>query len=121
MSENKWKEFESKEYRIENLGRPAVFLIPSKKIEGTALEKELHQFLIKNFGAFTVRSDFDFGFWKSEGVIINDHCKEYEVSFAGKDRISLLLKKLTEIVSQIGEECIYVKAGQYAAAVYPKR
>lgn len=121
MSENKWKEFEREEYRIENLGRPAVFLIPAKKIEGTALEKQLHQFLIDNFGAFTIRSDFDFGLWKSEGFIINDHCREYEVSFAGKERIPLLLKKLTEIASQIGEKCIYVKAGQYAAVVYPKR
>jgi len=41
------------------------------------------------------------------------------VSFDGKDRIPSLLAKLGEIAKLIGEECIYCKAGQYAAIIYP--
>ncbi|MDA2922393.1 hypothetical protein MYX07_03965 [Patescibacteria group bacterium AH-259-L07] len=124
--ESKWKPFEGQEYVIEDLGRPAIFLLPIRKlkilIEGTTVKEHLHRFLIKNFGAYTTSTIPGFGFWKDvQKATISDECREYEVSFLGKERIPTLLKKLAEIACTIREECVYVKAGQYSCLVYPRR
>jgi len=123
--ENKWLGLEGDTYRIENLGRPGIFLLPSHKLrqemEGTTVEDHLHNFLIENFGAFTTTMVPYFGFWHSTGNkrIDYDECRQYEVSFDGKKLIPVLLAKLAEIARVIDEECIYVKAGQYSALIYP--
>lgn len=124
MSQNKWKLFKGKKYRLENLGRPAIFLLPIKKLHvklnALTIEEDLRSFLIKNFGAYSVSIIPSFGLWKnSEGAIISDECRQYEVSFVGKEKIPLLLGKLAEIVIALEEECIYFKAGQYSCLVYP--
>ena len=123
---SKWAPFRRKEYIIEDLGRPAIFLIPinklQKKIEGVTVRESLHQFLVKNFSAYTTSTVPGFGFWKNDKKLtIVDECCEYEVSFLGKNKIPVLLRKLAEITNATGEECIYVKAGQYSALVYPKK
>lgn len=124
--QNKWKGFSSGDYTIKNLGRPAVFLLPTKKLNkkfgGETLKSNLHKFLIKNFGSYTTSIVPQFGFWKksNESTIV-DECCEYEVSFLGKNRIPLLIKKLSEIASAAKEECVYLKAGQYSCFVYPGR
>ena|SRR3989338_7786853 len=124
---NKWRSLSSKEYILVDLGRPAVFLLPVRKLKkrvsrDKTLEEDLHQFIIRNFGAYTTSVIPSFGVWKKEKrAVISDECREYEVSFLGKEKIPLLLKKLAEIATFIGEECIYVKAGQYSALVYPRR
>ena len=126
--ENKWKEFEGEEYGIENLGRPASFLVPSHKLktksgEGAkTIEEDLHDFLFREFGAFTTTNVPYFGLWRDAGSrTVYDECRLYEVSFAGKERIPKLLKKLAEVAAAISEDCIYFKAGQYACLVHPKR
>ena len=125
MNNNKWAGLDDESYKIEDLGRPAVFLLPLEKLKTTigdkTAEEELHAFLTKNFGAFTTTTVPYFGFWRAAGTqIIYDECRLYEVSFAGKEKIPLLLKKLAEVARAIGEECVYFKAGQYACLVYPK-
>lgn len=119
----KWSSFTCDDYALEDLGRPAIFLIPTKKLrKSRKVEKELHKFLVRSFGAYTSSTIPSFGFWRnSKKATICDECRQYEVSFPGKERISLLLKKLAEIALVLKEECIYVKAGQYSALVYPKR
>ncbi|MDP2696362.1 MAG: hypothetical protein Q8O87_03915 [bacterium] len=119
--ENKWAGLEGPGYHLENLGRPAVFLLPSAKIEmQPQIEHGLRTFLTENFGAFTVTVVPSFGVWKDANhSVIDDSCLQYEVSFAGKDRIPLLAKKLAEIAQDINEQCIYLKAGQYSCLVYP--
>ncbi|MDP3962947.1 MAG: hypothetical protein Q8Q39_00425 [bacterium] len=124
--ENKWSGLDGEEYTIEDLGRPAIFLLPSHKlrseISGKSIEEDLHQFLSENFGAFTTTAVPYFGFWRGSGTrVVYDESRLYEVSFAGKDRIPLLLDKLARVARVIGEECIYFKAGQYACLVYPKQ
>ena len=121
---NKWSGLEGEGYRIEDLGRPAVFLIPVRKLKvgvlGRTTEEKLRRFLIGNFGAFTSSRVPSFGFWKDiEQATISDECAIYEVSFVGKDKISILLKELAQTARDIDEKCIYFKAGQYACLVYP--
>lgn len=123
---SKWAEFaENGNYRLVDLGRPAVFLVPEKKLKlkigGKSIERHLQSFLSENFGAFTSSAMSNFGVWvNDEQVVSRDRCRVYEVSFLGKDKMSLLLKKLAEIAAAIKEECIYFKAGQYSCLIYPK-
>ena len=122
---NKWKGLGTENFRFKDLGRPAVFFLPIKKLqikiwEGN-IEENLHRFLIKNFEAFTYSTVSNFGVWvNGHQEVISDECRLYEVSFIGKEKISLLGEKLAEIAEVIKEECIYFKAGQYAALIYPK-
>lgn len=125
MNDNKWRGLEGKSYKIEDLGRPAVFLLPLQKLkkmaDGATTEENLHRFLTETFGAFTTTTIPYFGFWRGNGAELTyDECILYEVSFAGKEKVPLLLAKLAEIADAIGEKCIYFKAGQYACLVYPK-
>ena len=122
---NKWLGLKGETYRIEDLGRPAMFLLPSHKLRmamgAATVEENLHQFLSKEFGAFTTATVPYFGFWRSANdQVAYDECRLYEVSFVGKERIPFLLEKLAEVAVAIEEECIYFKAGQYACLVYPK-
>jgi len=124
-NKSKWSEFGGKSYRIEDLGRPAIFLLPSRKLRtkmgSKTVEEKFHEFLAETFGAFTTTAVPYFGFWRNTGAqLIYDECRLYEVSFAGKEKIPLLLEKLAEVARAIGEECIYFKAGQYACLVHPK-
>jgi hypothetical protein len=124
---SKWINLLGKEYKLVDLGRPAVFLIPIKKLKqrmenGKMVEKDLQEFLISNFGAYTSATIPGFGFWKdAKQAIIFDRCREYEVSFLGKKKIPTLIRKLAEIAEVIDEECIYLKTGQYSCLVYPKK
>ncbi len=131
---NKWLGLGGETYEIEDLGRSAIFLLPLNKlgimVGGETIEKNLHRFLDEKFGAFTAMTSSKaamtimgpcFGFWRNSlAELVYDECRLYEVSFAGKERIPLLLEKLTEVMRAIGEKCIYFKAGQYACLVYPK-
>ncbi len=123
---SKWAGFaKNPHYRLVDLGRPAVFLIPEKKLRiksgSENLEKHLENFLSKEFRAYTSSIIPNFGVWISDReVVFKDRCRIYRVSFEGKNRIPTLLKKLAEIARIIDEECIYFEAGQYSCLVYPK-
>lgn len=112
-------------YHIKDLGRPAVFLIPAKKLKlevgDVSIEKDLDRFLEKRFGAHTKSSGLYFGVWINGKRVFYDVCVEYRVSFRGKRRIPILLEKLARIAELIGEECIYIEAGQYAGLVSPPK
>lgn len=123
---SKWTSLRGEGYLLEDLGRPAVFLLPIKKLHfpmgETTVEEELHQFLIKNYGSYTTSTVPSFGFWKDlKRATILDECRIYEVSILGRKKVPPLLRKLADIAIAMQEECIYVKAGQYAALVYPKK
>lgn len=127
MKQSKWKEFEkSKCYKIVDLGRPAIFKIPTKKLKkknqrGEILKESLEKFLAGTFGAYSLSPiPGYFGVWVDGERVIYDICTEYEVSFLGKEKIPALLEKLAKTSKDIGEVCIYFKAGQYACLVYPK-
>lgn len=122
-----WEGLEGPSYRIENLGRPAVFLIPSHKLRtpmasGKTAEEDLHAFLSERFGAFTTNPVSETGFWRNaQQRLVYDECRRYKVSFVGKERIPELFAKLSEICAAIDEDCLYVEAGQYSGLLYPKQ
>lgn len=128
--ENRWEGLGSQEYTLLDLGRPAVFFLPRQKLEtrmpnGRSISEELEKFLTDEFGGFTMLGGtgeiLEFkGFWR-DGThrIVYDECVICEVSFVGKERIPMLLRKLAEIAIVANEECIYFKAGQYTSLVLP--
>jgi len=124
-ADDKWRRFKSPKYRLQDLGRPAVFLIPMKKLRqehnGMLIEKRLHNFLITNFGAFTTSSTPDFGVWKDfdQNAVVDDS-RRYTVAFKGKEYLSPLIEELAQIAILTKEDCVYLEAGQYSTLVYPE-
>jgi hypothetical protein len=114
--------------RIESLGRRALFLIPSVKVynpkhsasrQGVA--KLLHEFLTRTFGGYTCASGNIYGYFGTE-VAEYDELREFRVAFREDDRrtkVPLLQQFLADLCRDIGEECIYLEAGEDAMLVYP--
>ena len=122
---NKWDKIGGGNYLLQDLGRPAIFFIPTKKLDfligSKTVRDEIQEFLIENFGGYTHYEMKSFGCWRDGSKIISDQCVVYEVSFIGKDKIPILLEKLAVLSQAIEENCIYVKTGQYAALVSPPK
>lgn len=121
---SKWDKIPKGNYRVVDLGRPAVFLLPSQKLglvmpSGVTAQESLHKFFAANFSGYTFFCREKAGFYVDGKVIVYDKCLEYKVSFLGKEKIPILLEKLAEIAAFIKEDCIYVEAGQYSGRVYP--
>lgn len=125
MAKNPWSNLEGENFKLENLGRPAVFLIPSHKlrqeIDGQTAEDLLRDFLLKEFGAFTTSFIPSFGVWTAQGnkKPVTDECRQYEVSFVGTDKIRLLVQKLADLCRAMKEDCFYFKAGEDTCLIRP--
>ena len=121
---SKWDAFKSKEYTLEDMGRAAIFLLPSlklkKKVGKETLEKNLESFLKKHFGGGTTSLVPKFGFWVNGEKVEYDESREYKVSFVGKERIPLLIRKVASIARLMNEKAVYFEAGQYACLIKPK-
>ncbi len=114
--------------RIENLGKRAMFLIPSAKVynrryakKGKSIAKKIHKFLNKKFKGYTCASGNIFGYFQSETTEY-DELREFRVAFLEDERktkVPKLQKFLAKICEDIGEECIYLECGEDAMLVYP--
>lgn len=121
---NPWSEFEGVGYTLTNLGRPAVFLAPSYKLQvkiaGTTIERYLENFLLKEFGAYTTSMVPSFGLWRDERhEVITDESRQYEVAFIGRDRLKVLIAELATIARITEEDCFYFKAGEDVCLIRP--
>lgn len=125
MAKNKWAEFKNpKKYTLVDLGRPASFLIPVRadKIytpHGRPVMNDLRDFITDNFGGYTEATIPFFGIYRNKMRVFYDRCYCCKVSFAGKEKIPLLLEKLAEVARLLQEQCIYFEAGQYATLIFP--
>lgn len=118
--EDPWAQFCGSDYVLRNLGRPAVFFVPVRNFTRDARD-ELERLLAETFGAFTFDDVPNHGMWRNaEGVLLEDRSVKYTVSFVGKERIPLLVRILVNLARLLGEESIYLEAGQYACEVVPK-
>lgn len=114
--------------RIENLGRPAIFLIPSVKVyntkysrSGQSVARLIHSFLLETFGGYTTASGNIYGYFKSQAIEY-DELREFRVAFLEDDertKVPKLQEFLAALCDDIGEECIYLECGQHAMLVYP--
>jgi hypothetical protein len=113
-------------FRIEALGRMAVFLLPSLKLKqkkrGRSFEEIVHHFLMEHFAGYTASAGNIFGFWRDEAThreYYGEH-KEYKVSFRGRNRVEMLQKFLSRLASDLEEDCIYLEYGEDAWLVYAR-
>ena len=114
-------------FRVESLGRMAVFLLPSLKLKqrkklGQTFEEIVHQFLMKHFGGYTASAGNIFGFWRDEQAgreWYGEH-REYKVSFRGRDRVAMLQQFLSRLAGELGEESIYLEYGEDAWLIYTR-
>lgn len=99
------------------IGHVAVFYLPAEKLkiknnDGKLLKEILHEYLIKNYGAYTFDIGKTKGYWvgKKCGQLITDINARYEVSFYGKEYIQEFVNFLSNICRMMGEEAIYTDA-----------
>lgn len=122
---NPWKQFERPGYKLIDLGRPAFFLIPVKKLKwkigGKTALKVLQNFLTEEFGAYTDFRIPNCGIWReSAKIVVADESRAFKVAFVGKIKITKLIKKLAELAEALEEKCIYFEAGEDACMIEPK-
>jgi len=113
-------------FRVESLGRMAVFLLPSLKLKqkkrGKPHDELVHHFLMKHFAGYTASAGNIFGFWRDEQTgreYYGEH-KEYKVSFRGRDRVEMLQRFLSQLAKELDEDCIYLEYGEDAWLVYAR-
>lgn len=113
---------EGKNYRLQDLGRMAVFYIPSAKAREKDYDKKIRNFLLEEFGACTATLGNFCGWWKSDKneKIHYDESIEFKTAFVGKERIPILASFLAKAAKDLGEECIYLETGEDAWLIYPK-
>ncbi len=116
--------------RIEDLGKRAMFLIPSVKVYNRkyskskkSMAKAIHKFLTKTFGGYTCVSGNLFGFFDGKDSPTEyDELREFRVAFKEDEmrtKVPKLQKFLAKLCANIGEECIYLECGEDAMLVYP--
>lgn len=109
-------------YEKISLGRPAVFYLPSNKINDPSkesLKQELHNFLLKEFGGYTVERGNIVGYWLGKRGVNYDESVRYTIAFPGKERIPVLERGLIKIAKELGEEAIYIETGEDSWLILP--
>ncbi|HXK40774.1 MAG TPA: hypothetical protein VJ046_01595 [Candidatus Paceibacterota bacterium] len=114
--------------RVEDLGKRALFLIPSVKVYNRkysktrqSIARTVHHFLMDTFGGYTCASGNIYGYFTSESAEY-DELREFRVAFKEDERktkVPKLQEFLAAICADIGEECIYLECGEDAMLVYP--
>lgn len=110
--------------REEPIGRPAAFLVPSLKLkqrgdDGQPLEETLHRYLLQTFGGYTAAAGNIFGYWKDKsGKEFYGEHRRFEVGLLDEDKLPELKRFLAGFADQMGEQCIYLQAGEEALFVY---
>jgi len=112
-------------YKRENLGTMVTFLLPSLKLKermrrGQTLEDRLHAFLLKQFNGYTATAANVFGYWRSHSgrEFYGEHT-EYKVSLIDRNRIGILERFLAKIGRELGEQSVYLAAGDESWLLYP--
>jgi hypothetical protein len=115
--------------RIEDLGRRAVFYVPSVKVynrkyskTNRSVARSIHRFLTEVFDGYTCASGNIYGYFGSESAAEYDELREFRVAFKEdekKTKVPKLQEFLAELCENIGEECIYLECGEDAMLVYP--
>ena len=110
--------------REEPIGRPAAFLVPSLKLKqrgesGQTLEEKLHGYLLGTFGGYTAAAGNFSGYWKDRSgrEFYGEH-RRFEVGLLEEDKLPELKRFLALLADDMGEQCIYLQAGEEALFVY---
>jgi hypothetical protein len=92
---------------IKHLGEVAIFYLPKKKIN-KKIRKEIHNFFVDNYNAYTHELSTINGYWSKKNKIIKDKHERYEVSFCGKKNFEKFIDFLSYLRKKTKEESIYL-------------
>lgn len=113
-------------YRVESVGRDAVFYLPSDlmgmEIEsGIRCRQMVEDFLEQEYGGFTDEGNNHNGFWKNaQGTRFYERYQKYRVAFTGPERIPKLESFLSYIAKGLNEESIFISTGEDSWLLYPE-
>lgn len=113
------------EYREQSLGTAVVFLLPSLKLkepshDGLTVEARLHTFLMDNFGGYTAQAGNIFGYWRDTlGRDSYGEHREFSVASVDDSKLPMLKSFVARMALELGEECIYLRAGRQASLIFP--
>jgi hypothetical protein len=113
------------DYREQSLGTAVIFLLPSLKLkepspEGLTVEFRLHAFLMEHFGGYTAQAGNIFGYWRdSAGRDSYGEHREFSVASVEDSKLPLLKSFVAQMAKELGEECIYLRAGRQASLIFP--
>jgi hypothetical protein len=101
------------------LGHSATFYIPVAKFEG--IKCKMHDFFLQNYNGYTVEKAQIEGFWRSspDSPVLKDENYKIIVSFEGRERISEFVEFLSDICTEINEECLWLSMGKKSYLVMP--
>jgi hypothetical protein len=108
----------NKNPNVQNLGEVAVFYLPSKKIN-KKIRNKIHDFLIKNYEAYTHESSNIKGYWVNDNCIVKDIHERYEVSFKGKVNFKRFIVFISEICKITKEDAIYLTFANKSYLIKP--
>jgi hypothetical protein len=117
----------SSQLRIDPLGRPANFLMPSLKLKqkddtGHTVEDRLESYLLEEFGGYTASAGSIYGKWRGpDGEEYYGEHIRFTVAFRGAERIQRLLAFLAGLAAEIDEQTLYVETGEDAWLVHATR
>lgn len=116
MSFKKWM---NKDLNSRHIGKVAVFYIPVHKLS-KKIRKEIHNFFMNNYYAYTHEVSGIQGFWSSDKKIVKDKHERYEVSFKGEKNLKKFVSFLSNICSSIKEKSIYLTVGGESYLIGPR-
>lgn len=113
-------------YRQQELGRSATFLLPSLKLkrprtdEGS-LEDRVHTFLMDNFGGYTAAAGNIFGYWKDEsGKSSYGEHRQFTIALVEDSKLPSLKNFLADLSAELNEDCLYLTVGDQVVLIYPE-
>jgi len=113
------------DYSEQSLGTAVIFLLPSLKLkepspEGGTVELRLHTFLMEHFGGYTAQAGNIFGYWRDgSGRDSYGEHREFSVASVEDAKLPLLKSFVAQMAKELGEECIYLRAGRQASLIFP--
>ena len=101
------------------LGKMTAFYIPSHKLDvaGDTVthspRKQIHDFLIQHYRAYTHSPSPVKGFWLSDQAeLTHDVLERFEVSFSTEPAFERLVAFLRDVAIQLNEQAIYLTRGE---------
>lgn len=101
------------------LGKMTAFYVPSNKLDAPgpaglqSPRAHIHEFLIRNFRAYTHTPAPVKGFWLGEGErVVHDVLERFEVSFGAEKDFRRLVTFLRELCQMLDEAAIYLTRGE---------
>lgn len=94
-----------------HIGVIVTFYVPTNKLN-KKIRKDLHDFFVNNYEAYTHETSNIKGFWIKKDELIKDKHEKYEVSIKSEKKIKELIDFVSIICKKVKEDSIYLTIGK---------